>query len=370
MNGMNRDLSTGSRFLLAALMFFPCFISARPRAILRMMRSGYDLNIFTVVPSCTPTLSPLFPKRTYTLASLVRRIRTGKIEPAMRLQIKGKQDTEPKRVVDLFGGIVPVCTDRIVIFSRGHIPWTGPWGGTPRCGGGICWVHRLIQNDILADATWVTFDYVDHACLTDFGQSYDQEILQSIIQAVKKINPHVHITLAGDCRGAHAILRYLTEHDDATIDTLILESPYERTSELIATISESYVAPFLGRYAQSFFDRFFRWLYPSYNPAQDNLLASIAHIKNKKIFIGHHLNDPVISQTNVMALIASLREHNDVYFFSSDHAAGSHSRLSLIPTYQKAVNAFCALQALPHHEWLAQQGVHLLPHLQNHELRV
>ncbi len=248
-----------------------------------------------------------------------------------------------KQSVELFKGIKQLKTDRIFIYSRGFvpIPLLRPHS-SPRCGGSIYWVHKFIENNILLNTSWVTFDYLDSSHLCDMGQEFDVSCLSAVIQAVKKLNPQAQLTLVGMCRGAHAIIRYLANTNDSSVDTIILESPYATGQQLMSAIAQNHVAPYIGNAtAQTLCNMLFKLHYPNFDKAQDNLLESIESISNKKIFIGHGLSDKIIMLEDINNLVDRLAISNDVYFHLSDYLPGEgHGSLTFSPSFGNAVNTF------------------------------
>lgn len=330
-----------------------------------LVRLSVDtLNTFTLIPEhqlndIHDEVTPV-TLRTFKNTQLVKKIKRNKAPDQARLVITYPNSRIQRQTMRIFKGIsLPSNCERVALFSRGYIPLSSPRTQTPRRGGGVHWVNRLVQNNILDDAVWITFDYNDEH--GNFGQDADTHMFAEIIDAINTACPKAKIVVLGDCRGAHVALRYLAYRDNPSIDTLILESPYGSAEELFNTVSGSYLQPYIGsRYSQALLNRFVRWHFPHYNPQQDNLLGHIDTIRNKNIFIGHHMHDRVISDKNVLTLVEHLRRNNHVYLFASASNMGDHSRLSLIPSYQKAVNAFLKMCNLPHNAELAHQGMQFL----------
>lgn len=330
-----------------------------------LVRISVDtLNTFTLIPE--QILDDVqreaceVPIRTFNNHQLVRKIKRDKAPQESCLTITYPNSRTPRQAMRVFKGVsLPSDCTRVAVFSRGYIPLSSPRTQTPRRGGGVHWVNRLVQNNILEDATWIAFDYDDEH--GNFGQDADTTSFAQIIDAINTACPQAKIIVLGDCRGAHVALRYLAQHDNPSIDTLILESPYSSAEELFSTVSHSYLQPCIGdRCSRALLNKFVRWYFPYYSPQKDNLIAHIDAIKDKNIFIGHHMHDRVISDKNVLTLVEHLRKNNHVYLFASASNKGDHSRLSLIPSYQRAVNAFLKMCNLPHNTELAHQGIQFL----------
>jgi hypothetical protein len=320
-----------------------------------------DLNIFTIVPAhnyAQPFDCPLTAKRpVYSLGKITQRIRRKKTPDQVALQITDPNGSFKQRV-NVFKGVKKIPCERIFIYSRGFIPLPllRPQA-SPRHGGGVYWVYSMIQQDLLAQATWITFDYLDNIIQSDMGQSFDLSCLKSVIDAVQAKNPHAQITLVGLCRGAHAILRYLATTPVTNVDSIILESPYIQGSDMVNSIADNYMASYLGdTNAHSFFKKAFSWYYPGFKPAQDNLLELVSGIKNKKIFIGHGLPDSIVTLTTINTLAEQLKHTNDVHLFIMKDSPG-HGSLTFAQPFRQAVNAFCAQCSFPHDQQLALAGM-------------
>lgn len=315
----------------------------------------HSLNVVTIKPETSQDLDKNIPIISKT--KMTNKIRVGKIPDQARLAIHEPNTTTLKKILRLERGIkLDPDTDRVMVFSRGYIPVAKPRWGTPRQGGGLHWIYRLAENNILEHTTCITFDYDDDASQANFGQDYDVACLEAIIDIVNKKAPKARILLMGDCRGAHVILRYLALADNPLIDTCILECPYSSVKELRKKVAESYVVPYMGSIGYDFFNNFFDWYYPNFHQMKDNLIHLLSNVRNKKIFIGYHMNDQVISPKNVAPLVNALKTHNELYFYKSVNALGEHSRMSRIPEYQETINSFLRNCDIPHNPSLAQAG--------------
>lgn len=340
------------RIALLLVVIFLTMSSALPYA-------ESQLNIFTITPydyKLSEHIPFLFPSRAYNLKTFVKAVRKGKRLPAVRFAIDCPGNHyKIKRLLNVYQGVKSVPAKRIVIISRGRspvielYPWTRWFGRSVSQGSGMRKVRHFLQHDILPKAIFIIFDYIDDPSTAgDFGYAAAQKCLDQIIALVKSKNPRAHITLAGDCRGAHAVLRYVTAHpDDETIDTLILESPYAELSEVLQQISGTKMSPYLGTHAHPIMESIFEWHYPAYkNLAAKQSLSKfpdlLTQIRGKKIFIGHHLNDHVISQKQIDTLVEKLSAQNELYLFTSADKAGHHGYLSPIIPFQQTLNAFCA----------------------------
>lgn len=276
----------------------------------------------------------------YSLKRFLRKMRTGKIPLQANLWLPmQKSDFQCMSVTK---GIKHLPTvERLVIVSRGFVPIAHPRAGSPRIGGGIAWIQRLMRYNILGQSTWIAFDYMDDRHVANFGQNYDLACLKFIVDEVCHCNPQAKITLVGDCRGAHVILNYLATYHNNAVDTAILESPYCSSVQMLDTVADSFCQNIFGKQkARARFGSFINWLYPSFDRSKDTLMQRISSIKDKKIFIGHYAHDQVVNTDQITKLARAVRENNDLFLFVTDEVVADHSRLCRVPAYQRAVNAF------------------------------
>jgi hypothetical protein len=329
--------------------------------------SSIDFNTFTIVPDGQSLHEPMQsqPFISMSLEQVVKQIKRKQLPAYTKLVIPSPPSNQ---LVDLYTGIKAVKSDRIIIVSAGRNPFVEHSRlirlfKTPREAAGVRKMRQYMQNNIFQNATFVTFDYVYKKKVRyDFGYQSDLERLSQVVSTVVAKNPHAHITLVGDCRGAYSVLLYLGTHPhNEMIDTVVLESPFAQIDELISTISTVYLKPFFGTYSEPLLHGIFKWAYPAYNRREyDHVANLLTIVKDKKIFIGHHTSDRIISGKQIDTIVQTLCAHNKVHLVVSSDKAGWHSHMAPITDYQHIMNAFCLSYDLPHKTMLAQRGIEAL----------
>lgn len=274
-----------------------------------------------------------------------------------------------QRLVKIMPGaqMLPRC-ERIAIISRGYIPIANPRRGTPRYGGAIERICYLMRRNILDAVDWVAFDYLDNASYANFGQEFDRTCLKYVIDEVLRKNPQARLTLVGDCRGARAILNYLAMYDNAMVDTIILESPLTSIEATISTMADNFIQSFVGKQrARSYCSSLFSWFFPSYDRNKQEL-EHLDRIRGKRILIGHYLNDAIIPSQQVTKLVRTLRDQNEVYYFTTADDKADHSCISNINSFSYVVNAFLDAQAIACNPQYAMRGTQMLANTQRQAL--
>jgi hypothetical protein len=206
----------------------------------------------------------------------------------------------------------------------------------------------------------LSFDYNDNRRVFNFAQQTDICCLKKVFDTIKQQD----CILIGTCRGATTILQMLTQlpaQELAHIKAVILESPALNLQSLATQVAHSYVdwlpkSPF-------FIHTFFKFWFPNYDPHFPSFLDKLDHLpRNLPILIGHLENDRVISYGDIAAVVQKLREtgHTQLYLVKVHDAKITHARLSKIPSFTQAVNAFLQHYKLPHDTHLAKLGENAL----------
>lgn len=251
-------------------------------------------------------------------------------------------------------GVCGGSYDKVMLFSRGYAKQARPKDGMPRCGGGVFSVYEYFKGGVIT-MPCVTFDYPDDREFFNFGQDIDQQCLITVYSQIRQQYPAASIILFGDCRGGLSALRFIATNP-ASIDTLILASPFLSVRDLSDQVADNYLQP-LGKLGKKILYKFFSWWFPSYNAAKDTDISWLKKIQGKTIFIAHRLNDQVVPTHGIYHLVRILREHNVVYLFLTHDTSFPHSRLNGIVQFQQVLNAFLARHGCAYHQQLAMNGV-------------
>jgi hypothetical protein len=280
---------------------------------------------------------------------------------------------------DIYQGIqvqkgIVSCPDHstLCVFSRGYASRGTFLGGKPRIdlyqdvvtqGGGLMGAHMVIKDNLITDVPCYSFDYSDTRSSLNLGQSHDVARLKTVWEEVIDKNPQAKIIGIGDCRGSKTLLEFATEQP-AALKALVLMAPFVSLKELAYHIARNYLKfPFADKLLYAVM----RLGLPNVDLNADNLADRLPLIDpSVPVFIAHRKNDAIISYNDIKLLVNSLLTNgNPVYLLELADDAASHSRLSHIPEFQQALNAFYARYNAPHNESLAGQGKQALDKAQD-----
>lgn len=250
---------------------------------------------------------------------------------------RGNSDQMPTRAIDNFMGAL----------------------GTPRNGGGVLETYRYIRENII-HGPCVTFDYFDSQGSISFGQDNEKEVLEVAYNETVSKNPHADIIYIGLCRGGRLGLDLASERPQ-NLSAMILESPFISFHDATYQIGRKHFfgAPGSGLFLYNFF----RYWFPSYDPAQDSIMHKLKNIPaDLPILIGHLKGDIVISEQILYQVLQELKGRNHIYLIVVEDQTKKlfHGKLSETKPFQLACNAFLAHYGKPHNSELAQQGQSLL----------
>lgn len=302
-----------------------------------------------VCPLDNQQQEPLIPSMS--IDQLVIKINKNKTPQQALIPVPNQKMSDAKRIL-VQKGITTTLQDPIVfIFSRGYARTNTP--GTNdnmlQIGGCAMAAYMPIQDNIINDAPCITFDYPDRRRCFNFGQNKDVQCLKLIHEHALKQNPHAHIILVGDCRGAKTILNFATQKPK-NIKALVLLSPFFSAHQLTEQVAQNYL-PWLP-YSSGFLHNFFKLWFPSYNPDTDKLFAAnITNISQEiPLFIAHRNRDTLVSTEQVTHFIATLHKskHKNIHLVTTDDTTARHSRLTPVKTVQQEVNRFLKTYNLPH----------------------
>lgn len=275
-------------------------------------------------------------------------------------------------------GLDAIKTDETVfVYSRGYAGADKPaaksekkkWGicNIPKQGGGVVVCSQWLKNNII-NGTCVVFDYPDTRSYFDFGLRNDQRCLELIHDTIQ--NKTNNIVLFGNCRGAKALLTYLSRSRPQQVKAVILDAPFMDLDQFTQEIGKNYgkIVPFSKKIAKKIITK---W-YPNYKKKDDLTYSDLKRIpKHIPIFIGHLKGDALVSDKMMQNMVKALRDSgHTVYLLVVDDKTKTHSRLYQTEPFAQTVNAFLKKYNLPHDVTLAQEGHAMLGHAKHTALNV
>ena len=231
--------------------------------------------------------------------------------------------------------------------------------GLPQKGGGALSTYAAYRDDLI-HTPCITFDYPDTNNHMNVAQTLDIACLDTIVKNIPTTQKTVYL---GASRGATALLKHelLNERNQHPC-AMILESPFLSMHDTMSQIARKcfWNIPFSSTLAYNAF----RWLYPNYNPQEDNLTELLPNINpDIPLLIIHLKEDPYISDAGMFKIVHTLAHYNkNIHLLVLTDTTGKahHGKLSRIKAFQKTANAFLQQNAIPHSECLAEQGQQLL----------
>lgn len=315
-----------------------CFVATNTNSTLgnwqrRIRIDKVGLNLYTVIPTKSAN-QPGMPFVTFE-----KRLDNPKLLSDEAAVSMG--NTQEPCIMQVCRGLVDVTqTDRIIILSRGYIP-PRPWGTLSRHSGGLRSVNWFLRYGIATNMVWVAFDYEDNRKRVNFGQKADIDRLAWVIDRVNQLNPQAKITLIGDCRGAHTILKYLAStYASDVVDTAILESPYESVRSVVAFWTHNTVGALIASPVSRLLQVAFNQFFPNYDATKDCLCTMLSMIKGKQILVGHCAHDRLIQRSDIVTIVEELSKNNSVYFYESHYPGTEHSCLCPDPYYRAMLANF------------------------------
>lgn len=231
--------------------------------------------------------------------------------------------------------------------------------GLPKRGGGALSAYAAIRDNFI-HTPCISFDYPDIDNLVNIAQSLDLSCLHTIINNIPDTTKMIYM---GTSRGATALLKYeLLTTTNRHPCVMVLESPIFSLHDTAQQISKTFLWGF--PYSAALGYAIFQWLYPLYNPREDNVIQLLPFISNTlPIFIVHLKNDPYVSNRAMFTMVNTLARYNkNIYLLVLEDSTGvaRHGALNKIVAFQQAANAFYEQYGLAHDQLLAQQGRLLL----------
>lgn len=229
--------------------------------------------------------------------------------------------------------------------------------GLPKKGGGVLAAYAALRNKFI-HTPCITFDYPDASHLVNLAQKIDLLCLDTILESIPANKKMIY---CGTSRGASALLKHELQNNNNPC-AMILESPFFSIKDTTAQLAKTCLwnIPFSSLFAY----KLFRWLYPQYQPMQDNLLQLIPRINPQTpLFIIHLQNDPYVSDAGIFTMVNTLARYNSnvhLLVIKDTTRTARHGALNKIKPCQQAVNAFLKHYNLPYDKELAQQGQELL----------
>lgn len=265
----------------------------------------------------------------------------------------------------------------VFVYSRGYAGADKPAASSgtqkrgmcaiPKQGGGVVVCSQWLKGQII-NGPCVVFDYPDTRSYFDFGLNNDKKCLDLIYGTLQEKTDS--IVLFGNCRGAKALLTFLSRSRPQEVKAVILDAPFMDLEQFTQEISKNYGRrlPFTQLIAKKIITK---W-YPHYRKKDDLTYSDLKRIpKHIPIFIGHLKKDTLVSDKMMQHMVKTLRDSgHTVYLLVVDDTTKSHSRLYQTKPFQQATNAFLKKHNLPHDAELAQEGHALLGQAKHTALNV
>ncbi len=265
-------------------------------------------------------------------------------------------ENKPKQVIRLDEGVVK-HTDNgldvpyVVILSRGFAKsnWIG-WNDNYLCIGGCLKAAYWPIRDNIIHVPCITFDYPETWSMLNFGQTTDVACMEYVYTRVKEVYPNSKIIIYADCRGARSASVFVAKKQPDDIAAMVLLSPISSLNEICEQTARSYVKyiPKAHRILKWFLARL-----RNYDTKQDNIYQELSLLPPTiPIFIGHRLNDTLISTRHMQTILDSIKKsgNTDVHFVVVDDNTEPHSKLTTNTIIQKEINLFFKKYGLPHVE--------------------
>lgn len=315
-----------------------------------------NINLVLMSP-CHKAKDAILPV-SYLIANLTK----GILAQQVIIRVKKQNNPEPWSVSRSLSN----QENTLFMYSRGNSDHVAPGidtlicaTGTMRIGGGILESYRYVRENII-NGPCITFDYFDSFGTLSFGQDTEKNTLKIAYQETVSKNPQAQIVYMGLCRGARLGLD-LAADNSKNLAALILESPLVSFREATYHIGQKFLPGLPGN--RSIMFNFFRYWFPSYDPAKDDIMHKIKQIPSTiPILIGHLKGDIVISDDILYQVLRELQGRDNIYLFVLQDRTGRlfHGKLSITRQYQQVCNAFLAAYNKPHNTLLAQEGKQLL----------
>lgn len=318
-----------------------------------------NLNTITLMPCNKPNNQTL-----YSVSELAYAIHHGTLSKDALFSI---HDTDTSHYWHIYLGMNDIPNNEtIFVYSRGYAGADTPkkekqrgMCAIPKQGGGIVVGSQWLKGNII-NGPCVVFDFPDTRNYFDFGLQNDQKCLDLIVNNLQDKTDS--IVLFGNCRGAKALLTYLSRSQPKNIRAVILDAPFMGLDLFTKEIGKNYgkIIPFSKNIAKKIIAS---W-YPNYNAHNDLTYEDLKKIPREiPIFIGHLQGDTLVSNDMIKEMVKVLRDSGHVvYLLVIDDKTKSHSRLYQTGPFQKAANSFLKKYNLPHNSTLAKEGDAMLSH--------
>lgn len=230
----------------------------------------------------------------------------------------------------------------VFIYSRGYAKSVEPGTNGDFIQRGACAKGAYVQiRDHIVPPHYplISFDYDDDRDGFAFGQEQEIAQLETIYKSVLLKNPNAQIILIGDCRGGKVALELATRQPK-NLNALILMAPFISGRDITNNLAKHHLGYLPMR--EAILHYFFKFYFKQYDESKNDLIARLHHIDPQlPIFIGHRINDQLVS-TETIKLLAKTLDHNgnSVQLCITHDQSEPHSKLTNITGVQQGIRSF------------------------------